>query len=276
MGNFFHGWRRKTGVVTLIMACMFMGGWIRSLSETDVFTLPIGRLPLGVLISTGGYFSCTWADYSEQQTFPDWNISQNPINLSECGFLFDFSENKRRWCGVNRFTGISIICGTNLVSSPDEITSVDSVASAASPENFDTEGAVGDGPSAADLVDKVEQAVLRLPDAVPAEIGTEDLAQLRAGALESDAESSFTGSILLMGAGTPATVNGISLVASGISIVGINAKPFALWAIPYWSLVVPLTLVSAYLLLTKPRTVKPKQDGNSASSSLQWRPCPEI
>ena len=36
MGKFFHGWRRKIGVVTLLMACMFAVGWVTSLS---------GRLP---------------------------------------------------------------------------------------------------------------------------------------------------------------------------------------------------------------------------------------
>jgi len=30
MGEFFKGWRRKTGVVTLVMACVFTGGWVRS------------------------------------------------------------------------------------------------------------------------------------------------------------------------------------------------------------------------------------------------------
>ena len=35
MGNFFHGWRWKVGVVTLWMACVFMGGWIRGQSTVD-------------------------------------------------------------------------------------------------------------------------------------------------------------------------------------------------------------------------------------------------
>jgi len=30
------------------------------------------------------------------------------------------------------------------------------------------------------------------------------------------------------------------------------------WVIPYWSIVIPLTLISAYLLLSKPRVAKPK------------------
>jgi hypothetical protein len=30
MGEIFKGWRRTTGVLTLLAACVFMGGWVRS------------------------------------------------------------------------------------------------------------------------------------------------------------------------------------------------------------------------------------------------------
>ena len=35
MGKFFHGWRRKVGMVTLVLALAFMAGWIRSFNEVD-------------------------------------------------------------------------------------------------------------------------------------------------------------------------------------------------------------------------------------------------
>ena len=35
MGQFFRGWRRKAGVVTLLMACVFMTGWVRSFGFHD-------------------------------------------------------------------------------------------------------------------------------------------------------------------------------------------------------------------------------------------------
>jgi hypothetical protein len=35
MQTFFHGWRRKTGVATLVMACAAMGVWIRSRLTED-------------------------------------------------------------------------------------------------------------------------------------------------------------------------------------------------------------------------------------------------
>ena len=36
MGEFFNGWRRKTGCVTLVMACLLTDGWILSASRTDI------------------------------------------------------------------------------------------------------------------------------------------------------------------------------------------------------------------------------------------------
>ncbi len=51
MRDFFHGWRRKTGVVTLVMALAFMGGWLRSLMVQDSFSLPYALLPTLRLVS---------------------------------------------------------------------------------------------------------------------------------------------------------------------------------------------------------------------------------
>jgi len=36
MGDYFHGWRRKVGIVTLLMALVFMAGWVRSFSADDL------------------------------------------------------------------------------------------------------------------------------------------------------------------------------------------------------------------------------------------------
>ena len=35
MGNFFKPWRRKIGVVTLLIACLLAAGWVRSLVVMD-------------------------------------------------------------------------------------------------------------------------------------------------------------------------------------------------------------------------------------------------
>jgi hypothetical protein len=55
MSDFFHGWRRKAGFVTLLMAIVFMAGWVRSMSGIDVvmilITIPYWSViwPLGCL-----------------------------------------------------------------------------------------------------------------------------------------------------------------------------------------------------------------------------------
>jgi hypothetical protein len=35
MGSYFNGWKRKAGIVVLILACIFMAGWFRSFRGTD-------------------------------------------------------------------------------------------------------------------------------------------------------------------------------------------------------------------------------------------------
>ena len=42
MGNVFYGWPRKVGVVTLMMACVLMAGWVRSPSLQDILRFPTG------------------------------------------------------------------------------------------------------------------------------------------------------------------------------------------------------------------------------------------
>jgi hypothetical protein len=41
MCEFFRGWKRKIGVITLLVACLFMGGWVRSCYVTD--TIDVAR-----------------------------------------------------------------------------------------------------------------------------------------------------------------------------------------------------------------------------------------
>ena len=37
MGDYFKEWRRQLGLRTLVVACVFMAGWVRSLNTTDQF-----------------------------------------------------------------------------------------------------------------------------------------------------------------------------------------------------------------------------------------------
>jgi hypothetical protein len=42
MHEFFNGWRRKAGCVTLMIALLFMGGWIRSTTDRDTAVIRTG------------------------------------------------------------------------------------------------------------------------------------------------------------------------------------------------------------------------------------------
>ena len=55
MGDFFKPWRRKIGVVLLLLlACLFAGGWVRSFSVKDSFNVPVGSRSLIKLVSDPG------------------------------------------------------------------------------------------------------------------------------------------------------------------------------------------------------------------------------
>ena len=57
MGEFFRGWKRKVGVVTLILACAFAGLWVRSLYYQDQIRLPeFDREREGYMASLDGSF----------------------------------------------------------------------------------------------------------------------------------------------------------------------------------------------------------------------------
>ncbi len=51
MGDFFKPWRRKVGVMALLIACMFMSGWVRSLRTANNIAFNMGGRSLIQLIS---------------------------------------------------------------------------------------------------------------------------------------------------------------------------------------------------------------------------------
>ena len=99
MLTFFHGWRRKTGCVTLVLACAFAGGWIRSLVVADL----IG-FNSNYLISAGGLFGSIHVDETTHNGL-FWEINPNLFGLhsdpyffwSWSGFVLALSQNKLVW-----------------------------------------------------------------------------------------------------------------------------------------------------------------------------------
>ncbi|MDB5343510.1 MAG: hypothetical protein JWP89_1887 [Schlesneria sp.] len=57
MYRFFHGWRRKAGGITLVMACVMMAGWVRSSVICEAFFLRTGKSSIDQFYSVRGQ---TW------------------------------------------------------------------------------------------------------------------------------------------------------------------------------------------------------------------------
>lgn len=51
MSDFFHGWRWKAGCVLLVMACVFVGGWVRSQELDDSFEL-LGEIHITIMFES--------------------------------------------------------------------------------------------------------------------------------------------------------------------------------------------------------------------------------
>ena len=52
MKEFFRGWRRKVGSTTLVMACVAMVGWMRSISTVDIISVR-GKSARYIFVSGG-------------------------------------------------------------------------------------------------------------------------------------------------------------------------------------------------------------------------------
>ena len=70
MGEFFKPWRRKIGVVTLVMACVLAAGWMRSLYCIDAVEFYSGWNTATSVVSVDR--SICWARY---------NYNGHPISL---------------------------------------------------------------------------------------------------------------------------------------------------------------------------------------------------
>jgi len=75
MSDFFHGWRRKTGCVLLVMAFVLAGLWTRSFYHADQLSYATGKHSVEKLHSGNGF--AVWMSYDVvwDQRFPaiEWN-----------------------------------------------------------------------------------------------------------------------------------------------------------------------------------------------------------
>ena len=240
MRELFHGWKRKLGVVTLTLSIVLVLGWSSSLRRSDLFTLPAGPLPIGVLISSHGRLGCTWADTRTVQILPTWEVMQEPIDFSNCGFLFDFQVDKRYWQGLSpRFLfvtfGSVMLPGAQnnelgLIASSEKVVLAD------------------------------ENAPIEVPAPLVDDVPVEDLGkQLYVSEIPPDQiivqQSNVTNATIAL--------SSVAFAGSTVTLTNNNTTPrlnltvssglhrFEIWSVPYWSVVIPLTILTLWLLLSK-------------------------
>jgi len=99
MGELFHGWRRKLGVVTLVMACVLMAGWIRSETIGDDITFRLGKCGHEIRSERSRITSIsTWVRDSRWLPENEWTTGFSPEVDSgsiwdRIGFLYNVCEN---------------------------------------------------------------------------------------------------------------------------------------------------------------------------------------
>lgn len=69
MTSYFHGWRRKSGILALIFACVSMAVWVRSRILVDYIEIPVGK-HTSVFMVTFPEFFVVLMDHDPDVTLP--------------------------------------------------------------------------------------------------------------------------------------------------------------------------------------------------------------
>ena len=104
MREFFRGWRRKAGLVTLTMACVLTVAWMRSYVIHDAVLIPAQGGHAGIESHGGSLTWFRWSD-SKPSLSIEW-ISQDAAIESDPWDQFDIE-----W----RFDLLGVICGVGTV-----------------------------------------------------------------------------------------------------------------------------------------------------------------
>lgn len=76
MREFFRGWKRKTGVLTLLLACVFAAGWLRSDTQQDEITVTAFSLVNSFVSNSGNLSWWRWHD-PKATWFFEWDTRRN-------------------------------------------------------------------------------------------------------------------------------------------------------------------------------------------------------
>jgi hypothetical protein len=187
MSDNFKPWRRKMGVLTLLMACAFSIGWVRSLNGVDFLGFYSGIYTGHTVISVDGLLGIQHVKHGTDRwlgvttTFGDWGKGSDLL-------LNDLPP-----------SASSLYWG-----SPNSVVS----------HSLDSNG----------------QTIYH------------GLKPGHRGEFFAKSRISWTNYYGLFDFGDYPTDGG--------------GDKFTLWFVPYWSIVIPLTLLSAWLLLSKPKPAK--------------------
>ena len=141
MGEFFKGCRRKIGVLTLLLACVGIGGWVRSLAFTDSCFFSIGGIWQFGFVSNYGHFGLGVARFTDDVPLR-WNSAKQsrPIRIETIALMFDFigqvtHHNQRKSQPIFSYWSITIpmtlISLWLLLSKPRKSTQVKTIESIA-------------------------------------------------------------------------------------------------------------------------------------------------
>ena len=79
MGEFLKPLRRKIGVAIMVIACVFMCGWFRSFTISEVVSVPVSPASMLSVGSVGNHFLLLMSQYHVREARPK-KIEWNQIN----------------------------------------------------------------------------------------------------------------------------------------------------------------------------------------------------
>jgi hypothetical protein len=116
MPDYFKLWRRKIGVLTLVVACVFAAGWVRSFSKTDIVTVhgtyafisENGRFTISQRLRVRQKFKsgATKGDSISSLSFNSW-ISPWSFDVGSTSVLPDYTSLTPYWSIVIPLTLLS-------------------------------------------------------------------------------------------------------------------------------------------------------------------------
>lgn len=106
MSKYFTSWRRRIGVLVLVLACLFLAGWVRSLSTLDRGTSHFNRSMYGLTsynsrihllkltpLATGA--PILWSSQRHSEPLDYWFEMQPVWRWDWAGFQFGAANSKK-------------------------------------------------------------------------------------------------------------------------------------------------------------------------------------